>query len=159
MYTDFIIKNSKLVKVIENGQEEITIPDGVKTIGNEAFSECDLLDSVVIPLGLTSIGDFAFSDCTSLTNITIPESVKRIGHEAFSECNSLTSIIIPKSVKKMGEGVFSGCDKLKIYCEANSKPVGWDENWNSNNLEVYWGANKGNNYQENGLCYLLKNGI
>jgi hypothetical protein len=136
MYTDFIIKNSKLVKVIENGQEEITIPDGVKTIGNEAFSECDLLDSVVIPLGLTSIGDFA-----------------------FSECNSLTSIIIPKSVKKMGEGVFSGCDKLKIYCEANSKPVGWDENWNSNNLEVYWGANKGNNYQENGLCYLLKNGI
>lgn len=48
------------------------------------------LGCVTIPKGVTTIGDSAFSGCRGLTSVTIPKSVTSIGNEAFSECNKLT---------------------------------------------------------------------
>ncbi len=31
------------------------------------------------------------------------------------------------------------CKNLKIYCEADEKPEGFDDEWNPDNLEVVWG--------------------
>ncbi|MGN1304640.1 MAG: leucine-rich repeat protein [Oscillospiraceae bacterium] len=42
-----------------------------------------------MPEGLTSIGNCAFYDCDSLEEITIPETVKSIGSSAFQECRKL----------------------------------------------------------------------
>ena len=47
---------------------------------------------VTIPDGVTSIGNSAFWDCKSLTSITIPDSVTEIGKGAFLGCKNLTSI-------------------------------------------------------------------
>ena len=46
-----------------------------------------------IPDGVTSVGEDAFYYCSSLTSITIPDSVTSIGVGAFSRCSSLTSVI------------------------------------------------------------------
>ena len=43
-------------------------------------------EEVVIPEGVTSIGDDAFADCSSLRSVTIPDSVTYIGAGAFSFC-------------------------------------------------------------------------
>ena len=67
----------------------ITIGDGVTTIGDCAFSSCKKLSNVVIPDSVTSIGDYAFRGCTSLTSIIIPNRVTSIGYEAFKDCDSL----------------------------------------------------------------------
>ncbi|MBQ4144456.1 MAG: leucine-rich repeat domain-containing protein, partial [Thermoguttaceae bacterium] len=80
----------------------VTIPHGVTSIGNEAFSCCASLTSVTIPGGVTSIGNHAFSWCSSLTSVTIPNSVTSIGNDAFSYCRSLTSVTIPNSVTSIG---------------------------------------------------------
>jgi hypothetical protein len=69
---------------------DITIPDGVTSIGDYAFSSCTSLTDITIPNGVTSIGDYAFSRCTSLTDITIPNSVTSIGNWAFWGCGNLT---------------------------------------------------------------------
>ncbi|MBO5698669.1 MAG: leucine-rich repeat protein [Bacteroidaceae bacterium] len=45
-----------------------------------------------IPNGVTSIGDYAFYDCDGLTSITIPSSVTSIGSSAFEECYIRTVI-------------------------------------------------------------------
>ena len=54
--------------------------------------------SYSIPDGVTSIEDFAFSNCSSLTSIIIPDSVTSIGRYAFYGCFSLTPVTIPNSI-------------------------------------------------------------
>ena len=65
-----------------------------------------LLTSFVIPDGVTSIGDEAFYNCTSLTSIEIPNSVTSIGDRAFCNCYSLTSVIIGEGVTSIGVSAF-----------------------------------------------------
>ena len=66
---------------------------------------------ITIPNGVTSIGDYAFYGCSSLTSITIPNSVTSIGNGAFLAC-SLTSVTIPNSVTSIGKLAFYGCSAL-----------------------------------------------
>lgn len=60
----------------------VTIPDGIETIGNWAFTGCMNLNSAIIGNSVASIGEFAFNDC-SLSSVTIPASVSYIGKDAF----------------------------------------------------------------------------
>ena len=91
---------------------DLVFPDGVTSIGDNAFYSCDELTSVTFPDSVTSIGDFAFWCCTSLTSVTIPDSVTRIGDYAFFECDSLPSVTIPDSVTSIGNGTFEDCASL-----------------------------------------------
>ena len=79
-----------------------------------------------------------FYNCYSLTSVVIGDSVTSIGDRAFEDCSSLTSIVIPDSVTSIGESAFYGCDSLTIYCEAESKPIGWSYSWNYSNCPVVW---------------------
>lgn len=45
---------------------------------------------IEIPNGVTSIGDSAFSNCNKLKSVTIPASVTHISGSAFNGCGSLT---------------------------------------------------------------------
>ena len=67
----------------------------------------------VIPDGVTSIGDNAFDNCDGLTSITIPDSVKSIGDEAFSICTGLKSVTIGKGVTSIGDHAFFNCTELE----------------------------------------------
>ncbi|MCL2245048.1 MAG: leucine-rich repeat domain-containing protein, partial [Treponema sp.] len=98
------IRNSSLIS--------ITIPEGVTSIGYNAFSGCNSLTSITIPSSVMSIGDYAFYGCSNLTSIIIPSSVTSIGNYAFASCSSLTSITIPSSVTSIGEGAFVSCSSL-----------------------------------------------
>ncbi len=116
-----------------------TINSDCKFIGDSAFSGCSLLEAIEIPNSVTSIGNYAFSDCSSLKAIEIPNSVTNIGVWAFHGCDSLQTIEIPNSVTSIGGDAFFRCSKLTIYCEAESKPEGWESDWNYSNRPVVWG--------------------
>ena len=74
--------------------KSIIIESGVTSIGNNAFSRCNVLSSITIPNSLTSIGSQAFSGCSNLTSITIPNSLTSIGNDAFYNCSLLQKIIV-----------------------------------------------------------------
>ena len=78
----------------------ITIPNGVTSIGNYAFSYCSGLTSVTIPNSVTSIGSYAFNGCTGLTRVTIPGSVTSIDDYAFWDCTGLTSITFKGTIEQ-----------------------------------------------------------
>ena len=119
--------------------ESIIIPSSVSQIEKEAFWNCAGLKTVTLNEGLTSIGVYSFKSCTSLKTVNIPTSVEKISMYAFENCKSLEKITIPKEVATISSGAFSGCSLLTIYCEAQKKPSGWDENWNNYNYPVVWG--------------------
>ena len=116
----------------------VVIGNSVTSIGNNAFEYCRSLTRLTIPDTVTFIGSFAFSYCSSLKSIEIPDSVTSIGDYAFEYCSSLTSITIPDTVTFIGSFAFSYCSSLTIYCEATSKPSGWNSSWNYSNCPVYW---------------------
>lgn len=72
-----------------------TVPEGIKIIGDCAFSGCSVLTSVTLPDSLTSIGDKAFSDCSSLTAVSIPDNLTSISRNAFDGCDRLT-LTVPR---------------------------------------------------------------
>ena len=92
---------------------DIIIPDGVTSIGDDAFKHCKTLVSITIPDSVTSIGDHAFFDCVNLKTINIPDFVTSIGEYAFSGCNTVANITIPLAVTSIGKNAFSGCESLK----------------------------------------------
>ena len=98
----------------------VVIPNSVTSIGSYAFYDCDCLISVVIGNSVTSIGEFAFYYCESLTSVVIPNSVTSIGSYAFYDCDGLTSVVIPNSVTSIGSYAFYDCYSLTSVVIPNS---------------------------------------
>jgi hypothetical protein len=94
------------------GAASYNIPDGVTTIGSEAFIRCYTITNIEIPASVTSIRDGAFYQCASLTGVVLPDGVTNIGDYAFYSCTSLACIIIPNGVTDIGSYVFSDCASL-----------------------------------------------
>ena len=95
-----------------NNLTSIIIPESVKSIEDYAFEYCSSLNSITIPQSVTSIKDYTFTGCTNLVSAIIPEGVTTIGRYAFSNCSSLKSIIIPEGVTAIGYRAFDGCSSL-----------------------------------------------
>ena len=99
----------------------ITIPNSVKSIGNNAFRGCSGLTSVSIGNSVTSIGYNAFYGCTSLTNVTIPTNVTSIDSYAFNNCTSLTSVTVNAlTPPNLGISVFGNANDCPIYVHCDS---------------------------------------
>jgi tetratricopeptide (TPR) repeat protein len=113
-----------------NHLTSVVIPEGVTSIGGKAFAE-NQLTSVVIPEGVTSIGREAFYG-NYLTSVVIPEGVTSIGGEAFAE-NQLTSVVIPKSVASIGEGAFYGNHLTSVVISESVTSIG-DRAFSCNHL-------------------------
>jgi hypothetical protein len=85
-----------------------------------------------IPDGVTSIGEKAFSGCSSLATVTIPASVRSIGKHAFGGCSSLASVLFTGDAPTIGSKHADGSSvtfpkafftRAKIYCRPGSS--GW----------------------------------
>ena|GEM_PF-3518186 len=89
-----------------------SIPNGVTSIIDSCFYNCNNLKSITIPDSVTKIEGRAFYECSNLTSITLPDSITSIGEGAFYNCSRLTSITLGNSVTSIGEGAFYGCNSL-----------------------------------------------
>ncbi len=112
MTNGFQIQDGRLLSY--HGREEVvTVPEGVHTIGEEAFKACVSLKKVVLPSGLGQIMARAFKGCRKLEEVEIPAGVSVVGDYAFHRCHSLKKMILPPSVRELGNCVFLYCDSLE----------------------------------------------
>ncbi len=138
-----------------NGKEvtEITeeMLDGVTSIPDYAFYNCNSLTNITIPSSIISIGDHAFSNCpieyanipaiacSNIKNTKLKEAVVNSGDSiqdyAFYRCTSLTSITIPSSVQNIGDFAFSDCTSLtNITIPSSVQSIGSSAFYNCTSL-------------------------
>lgn len=115
---------------------ELVIPQTVESIGKYAFSATNI--TTVSGGAYQTIDEFMFYGCTKLKGLMIPDTVKEIKGGAFLQVYALNELFIPETVERIDSNAFYAPD-LTVYCEAESKPEEWADNWAANVKEVIWG--------------------
>ena len=94
----------------------VSLPEGLQSIGENAFTNCGITGSLTIPSTVTNIGEYAFNYCT-LTSVTLLKGqeglIKTIGRYAFLQCSNLQSVSLPEGVQSIGFEAFSICPNLQ----------------------------------------------
>lgn len=101
----------------------ISLPEGLTTIGSNAFKQCSHLTDLTFAEGVTAIGSGAFSYCSRLTALTFPESMTAIGSCAFESCSGLTSVEIPAGITSIGDTPFLNCSNLTAILVSPDNPA------------------------------------
>lgn len=112
---DFEINsNGKLTKY--NGTDTaVVIPDNVKTIGSDAFSDKKAsIVSVKLNAALEKIEYNAFKNCTNLVTVDFSDSelLTFIGSNAFEGCSKLTAAELSSENTKIKDEAFLNCRAL-----------------------------------------------
>lgn len=90
---------------------KVVIPESVTSIGNNAFENCDGLTEVVLPSGLTTLNSGMFKDCFALNKVA-SEHIVEFKTQAFYNCRALYDITIGENARTIEENVFYDCDSL-----------------------------------------------
>lgn len=108
------------------GLLEITLPAGLKAIGNNAFNGCFALrNEVTIPAGVQTIGSYAFSGCRNAKfNPALPETLTAIGDYAFQNCANLYAVTLPASLQTIGDHAFEASNVQEAVLPAGLKTIG-----------------------------------
>lgn len=91
--------------------ESVVVPDTVKYIETFAYYPntayyVSSLTKVTLPEGLETIGDNAFASAPGLSEINLPSTLKSIGERAFMNCN-IDNFTIPAGVEYIGANAFN----------------------------------------------------
>lgn len=128
-----VVINNGVKTICDNAFSEcknlisVSFPDSLTKIGYQAFGECISLSSVTIPGNVTDAGRYSFEGCTGLTSIVICDGVEELYH-TFNRCTNLVNVSIPSSVTNLGSEPFHYCSKLQSIdvSEENSQYLSLD---------------------------------
>ena len=95
-----------------SGITSFTFEEGTKAILPRMFQGCPF-EELNLSQGITSIQEYAFGNCDALLSVTLGGDVSSIGNYAFQDCDALTTIDLQEGVTSLGDNVFEGCDTLE----------------------------------------------
>lgn len=95
--------------------ESISLPKGLKSLGNVCFKNCYKLQHVTVPPRITELPNGTFANDYALKSVSLPKSIEKIGVQAFYGCDILNDIQIPDDVVSVGAGAFEGCGGLSTF--------------------------------------------
>lgn len=92
--------------------ESMELPASVTSLGSYAFQRCKELLEVKLNEGITTIPEYCFYNCEKLIKIEMPASVTSLGRYAFQECKELSEVKLSGEITSIPEGCFYECGKL-----------------------------------------------
>ena len=85
--------------------ETVTVPEGVRDLGDWVFGRCNNLTSISLPERPEKIGAYEFWYDDSLTEVVVPDGVEEIGEGAFAYCHALTDLTLPASLTGISDNL------------------------------------------------------
>lgn len=136
---------------------ELRLPNSLKSIGGNGFSDCNFSGKLILPVHLESIGQYAFASAGQFSgDLIIPEKVTEIGNQAFqyttftgnlvlNNCVSLGSscfdssgfsgeLIIPEGMIELPDFCFQNCKFSSVIFPSTLRRFGWQTFSNGNLL-------------------------
>ena len=119
----------------------VVVPSSVKVIEENAFLNCDQLESVVLSEGIQNLGFGAFSYCGKLRSLNIPASINSV-NSIIIQCPSLTELTVSESstwIRTENDLLIANDDIMGVMGrpEQISIPQGIESIWS----EVFRGQN------------------
>ena len=72
--------------------KKLVLGDGVTSIGDYAFADCDITGSVRLPQNLADIGKSAFAGCSGITSLEVYRDLRTINASAFAGCSGIAGV-------------------------------------------------------------------
>lgn len=115
------MEGDKITSVVDSDFTSITFPDGVRTIGAEAFSNKNIKTSeLLFPPSLTTIEPAVFAYCVNLKTVDLSRtSIKELPEEVFL-CSGIETIALPSSLEIIGKEAYYGCTDLNTIDLSNT---------------------------------------
>lgn len=98
-----------VVKCLNRYIQKIEIYEPIEEIGEYAFANCSVLQSVSLPKSMRRIGENAFRNCELLCSINLLDSIDTISASAFFYCKALHINHLPKHLSHIGDSAFQWC--------------------------------------------------
>ena len=98
-----------VVKCLNRYIQKIEIYEPIEEIGEYAFANCSVLQSVSLPKSMRRIGENVFRNCELLCSINLPDSIDTISASAFFYCKDLHINHLPKHLSHIGDSAFQWC--------------------------------------------------
>ena len=119
-----VIAETNTLRLYSGIFAEVTIPDTITNIGQNAFMNNTTVEKVIIPNSVTQIDGLvrvdrdiigAFAYCSSLKEVVFEDgsTLNEIPTCTFAGCVQLANISIPNTVTKIGMGAFLDCKALQ----------------------------------------------
>ena len=110
-----------------NGHEVVELADG-------SFANLMRTESISCPNGVRRIGDRAFSGCHCLSSLTLNEGLESLGSEACMRCARLATLMLPATLSNVGTmvtgvpGGTMGLDRTQLRVSPGNERLFIDEN-------------------------------
>ena len=115
-----------------NQEGAVIIPEGVTSIGQEAFYNCDSVKYLSLPSTITYLGPSIIRDSSGLEFVDFNDNQNAInldnwGH--FSGCSALKAVSLPDGIKIINNRFMTSCTSLQaVYLPANLEQMNTNGN-------------------------------
>lgn len=125
-----------------NPIDEVVFGDNpsIGGISAYAFSNTNI-KKFKVPESVHTMHGWALAGCSKLENVYLPSNLTTM-HEEIISGSKVVEVFVPNTVYETLTNVFAGVPGLTVYCEAESKPDSWQDDWNDVGVPVVWGAKR-----------------
>lgn len=117
----------------------VTIGNGIKTIGNAVFANREAITDFRFAAGISNVKLLAsvFTGCNGIKHLTLPEGVVSIGEACCRQLVSLESVHFPSTLEYIGKNCFTQTGLTTLTIPASMKIIDMNAFGNCRITDIY----------------------